>query len=51
MTGRTFGYELAGALGATGLALMLAMSGCATTVESTPEAVKAIESGGPRLSP
>jgi hypothetical protein len=47
MTGRTFGYEFAGVLTATGLALMLVMPGCATTVASTPEAAKAIESGEP----
>src|SRR5579863_9333918 len=29
-----------------GLAAMLVLSGCATTVESKPEAVKAVESGG-----
>jgi hypothetical protein len=30
-----------------GLALALVLSGCATTVESTPAAAKALESGGP----
>lgn len=39
--------EYTGALAAAGLAIMLAMSGCATTVESAPEAAKAVESGGP----
>ncbi len=39
--------EYTGALAAAGLAIMLAMSGCATTVERTPEAAKAVESGGP----
>lgn len=38
--------EYTGALAAVGLAIMLATSGCATTVESKPEAAKAIESGG-----
>lgn len=32
---------------AAGLALVLVLSGCSTTVESTPEAAKALESGGP----
>jgi hypothetical protein len=31
---------------AAGLALVLVLSGCSTTVESTPEAAKALESGG-----
>ena len=34
-------------MAATGLALTLLASGCSTTVESTPEAAKALESGGP----
>jgi hypothetical protein len=34
-------------LAAAGLATLVLMSGCATTVGGTPEAAKAIESGGP----
>lgn len=34
------------ALGATGLITLLLFPGCSTTVESTPEAAKAVESGG-----
>ena len=34
-------------LTAAGLAVLIAMSGCSTTVESTPTAAKALESGGP----
>ncbi len=45
MMSRRSGYT--GALAAAGFAIMLAMSGCATTVESAPEAAKAMESGGP----
>lgn len=47
MRGWEFGYKPPGVLAAAGLALMLAISGCATTVESKPEAAKEIESGGP----
>ena len=32
---------------AAGLALLLVLSGCSTTVQSTPEAAQALESGGP----
>jgi hypothetical protein len=43
--------DLAGRLrcgfAAAGLALVLVLSSCATTVENTPEAAKAMESGGP----
>ncbi|MGO9265421.1 MAG: DUF3313 domain-containing protein [Candidatus Binataceae bacterium] len=34
-------------IAAAGLALVLMASGCSTTVQSTPEAAKAVESGGP----
>jgi Protein of unknown function (DUF3313) len=34
-------------MAAAGLAALLLASGCSTTVESTPEAAKALESGGP----
>jgi len=34
-------------IAATGLTLLLLLSGCSTTVESTPAAAKALESGGP----
>jgi Protein of unknown function (DUF3313) len=47
MNGRRFGYQPTGVLTAIGLALMLAISGCATTVESTPQAAKEMEAGGP----
>lgn len=47
MKGRKFASEFAGVLAAAGLALMLAISGCATTVESKPEAAKEMEAGGP----
>jgi hypothetical protein len=40
-------HQLVGALAATGLALMLVISGCATTVESKPAMVKEMEAGGP----
>jgi len=32
---------------AAGIAVLLLASGCSTTVESQPEAAKAVESGGP----
>jgi len=49
MKGRKSGYDLTGVLAAAGLALlaMLALSGCATTVESAPAAAKEMEAGGP----
>ncbi len=47
MTLKTFGSELTGVLAAAALGTLVAMSGCATTVASTPEAAKVIESGGP----
>ncbi len=47
MTGRKFCYELTRVLAAAGLALMLAISGCATTVASAPAAAKEMEAGGP----
>ena len=47
MNTRKLGHQPAGVLTAIGLALMLAISGCATTVESTPQAAKEIEAGGP----
>jgi hypothetical protein len=47
MTKRTVGCELVGVLATAGLVLILMLSGCATTVESKPEAVTAMESGGP----
>ena len=34
-------------IGAAGIAVLLLASGCSTTVESQPEAAKAVESGGP----
>jgi hypothetical protein len=34
-------------MAAAGIAAVLLVSGCSTTVESTPEAAKALESGGP----
>lgn len=42
-----FGGKFTAALAAAGLAAVLLMTGCATTVESTPAAAKALESGGP----
>lgn len=42
-----FGDKFTAALAAAGLAAVLLMTGCATTVESTPAAAKALESGGP----
>jgi hypothetical protein len=39
--------KVAAAMVMAGLALGLLASGCATTVESTPAAAKALESGGP----
>ena len=47
MTRTTFRSILPGVLASAGLALMLAMSGCATTVASAPEAAKLMEAGGP----
>jgi hypothetical protein len=38
---------ISGAMAALGLAVVLLASGCSTTVESKPEAAKAMESGGP----
>lgn len=39
--------KIASALAAAGLAFALLLSGCSTTVESAPQAAKAIASGGP----
>ena len=39
--------QLAAITAAVGLVMVLLASGCSTTVESTPAAAKAIESGGP----
>lgn len=39
--------KMATGMAAAGLAAMLLASGCSTTVQSAPEAAKAVESGGP----
>jgi hypothetical protein len=44
MTTKNFANQLTACLVA-GLAMLLLLSGCATTVESTPEAAKAVQSG------
>ena len=41
-----FGEKCIAAIAAAGLATMLVLSSCSTTVESTPAAAKALESGG-----
>ncbi len=41
------GGKFTAALAAAGLAAALLMTGCSTTVESTPAAAKALEAGGP----
>jgi hypothetical protein len=43
----SFGRKMATCIAATALAAALLASGCSTTVESTPAAAKALESGGP----
>jgi len=43
----TIRNQIAAAMTAVGLAAALLVSGCSTTVESTPAAAKALESGGP----
>lgn len=45
MTIKDFPKALRAALGAAGLISLLLLPGCSTTVESTPEAAKAVESG------
>lgn len=47
MINMRFGKKMATGLAATALAAALLASGCSTTVESTPAAAKALESGGP----
>lgn len=47
MISRSLGKKMATGLAAVGLAAALLASGCSTTVESTPAAAKALESGGP----
>jgi hypothetical protein len=47
MTSRSPGKKMAIGIAATALAAALLASGCSTTVESTPAAAKALESGGP----
>jgi len=47
MTSRSAGKKMAIGIAATALAAALLASGCSTTVESTPAAAKALESGGP----
>jgi Protein of unknown function (DUF3313) len=44
---RSLGTTIVAGLAAVGLVVMLLTSGCSTTVESKPEAAKALESGGP----
>src|SRR5579863_10554805 len=47
MINMSFGKKMATGIAATALAAALLASGCSTTVESTPPAAKALESGGP----
>jgi hypothetical protein len=47
MNAPKFGRQPAAFLVAIGLAMIVAISGCATTVESTPQAAKEMEAGGP----